>query len=144
MLSAYFGMSLDELAFNVKVEGYSFILYSAVPGLMVLKFSKGNITKVRLRHYTNNKGLKGIKNDMKIIPNDKNRIYSIKAKGKPLSSADFEQLYGVRKGRGRNYVEYDVDIDRVTYKKNSKTGQYEYIIKGDVELDTETTIFYKR
>ena len=60
---------------------------------------------IKLRHYTSNKGLDGIKNDMEIKAFDQNTVFAEKAKGKPLSGSDAAKKYGIgdgNKGNARN------------------------------------------
>ncbi|CAA0149419.1 RHS repeat-associated core domain-containing protein [Tenacibaculum maritimum] len=99
---------------------------------------------IKLRHYTSNKGLAGMKEDMVIKAYDQNTVFAEKAKGKPLSAADVSKKYGISKSSARNYVEFDVDADRVSVKKNPYTKAVEYKVKGDVQLDKKTTKFVKR
>ena len=99
---------------------------------------------IRLRHYTSNKGFKGIKETLKIIASDQNAVFAVKAKGKPLSMADAaEKLKISSPNHTRNYIDFDIDDSRVEFRKNN-LGVEEYKIKGDVELDPKTTKFVKR
>jgi len=43
----------------------------------------------------------------------------------------------------KNYIEFDKDDSRVEIRKND-LGVEEYKIKGDIELDNNTTKFVKR
>ena len=45
---------------------------------------------IRLRHYTSNKGLAGIKESMKIFAGDQNAVFAVRAKGKPLSMTKYD------------------------------------------------------
>ena len=96
----------------------------------------------RVRHYTNNKGLEGIKSSGKIIAKDNNRVYVEPAKKKPLSMKDAEDLYQLSKGKGRNYVEFDVDSSLLEWLDNPRYHKKELTIKGDVII--KNAKFFKR
>ena len=98
---------------------------------------------IRLRHYTSNKGLKGIQQDMVIKAGDQNAVFAVKAKGKALSMADAEAKFKINPGHGRNYVEFDIDDSKVEFRKND-LGVKEYKIKGDVDLKDANAKFVKR
>lgn len=98
---------------------------------------------IKLRHYTSNKGLDGIKNDMQIKAFDQNTIFAEKAKGKPLSASDASEKYGISKGSARNYLEFSVPTNNVIIVDNPLTKAREYTIKGNVILDNNTK-FVKR
>lgn len=99
---------------------------------------------VKLRHYTSNEGLKGIEADMKLKAYDQNKVFTDRAKGKPLSAADASEKFGIAKKDARNYVEFEVPESRITIEKNGTTGATERTIKGDIELNPKTTKFVKR
>ena len=44
---------------------------------------------------------------------------------------------------GSDYVEFEVDESRISIEKKPNTVAREYIIRGDVRLDSETTKFYQ-
>jgi type VI secretion system protein VasG len=98
---------------------------------------------IRLRHYTSNKGLSGIKESMTINAGDQNAVFAVKAKGKPLSMADAAEKFKVKENHTRNYIDFDIDDSRVEFRKNN-LGVEEYKIKGNVELDSKTTKFVSR
>ena len=98
---------------------------------------------IRLRHYTSNKGLQGIKESMVIKAGDQNAVFATRAKGKPLSKTDAAAKFKIKETHARNYIDFDIDDSRVEYRKNN-LGVEEYKIKGDIELDLETTDFVKR
>lgn len=119
-----------------------------VTGGLLAKTGSNQTTKaiketIELRHYTSNKGLEGIQSNMKIKAYDKNTVFAEKAKGKPLSAADAADKYGIKKSSARNYVQFEVESNKVNVIKNAQTGATEYVIKGDVELN-EKTKFIKR
>ncbi|WP_434779533.1 RHS repeat-associated core domain-containing protein [Neisseria sp. Ec49-e6-T10] len=98
---------------------------------------------IRLRHYTSNKGFEGIKQSMVIKAGDQNAVFATKAKGKPFSMADAADKFKIKQNHARNYIDFDIDENRVEFRKND-LGVEEYKIKGDVELDEKTTKFVKR
>jgi RHS repeat-associated protein len=118
-------------------------LYSFVADANI-QFDGLGLATITLRHYTSNAGLEGIKNDMKIVAYDQNTVFTERAKGKALSAADAADKYGIKKGSARNYIEFEVDADRVSVVKNKITGATEYTVKGDVDLSEKTTKFVKR
>ena len=73
---------------------------------------------IRLRHYTSNKGLQGIKKSMTIKAGDQNAVFAVKAKGKPLSMADAAKKYKISTpNHTRNYVDFDIDDSRIKFRK---------------------------
>ena len=118
-------------------------LYAGGVNPKAIKISKSPETE-KLRHYTSNKGLEGIKSDMEIVARDQNKVFADKAKGKPLSAADASDKFGISKSSARNYVEFFVEKDRVNVEKNPITGALERTIKGNIKLDPKTTNFVKR
>jgi len=98
---------------------------------------------IRLRHYTSNQGFAAIKESMKILAGDQNAVFAVRAKGKPLSIADAADKFKIKQNHARNYIDFDIDTNRVEFRKND-LGVEEYKIKGDVELDKKTTKFNKR
>jgi RHS repeat-associated protein len=97
---------------------------------------------MRIRHYTSNKGLNGIRDSGVIRASDQNKVFAEAARGKPLSPRDAEQAYGLKQGRGRNYIETDVSADRVQRVYNPLTRSYELQVVGDVHLQNAT--FHRR
>lgn len=98
---------------------------------------------IRLRHYTSNQGFAAIKESMKILAGDQNAVFAVRAKGKPLSMADAADKFKIKQNHARNYIDFDIDTNRVEFRKND-LGVEEYKIKGDIELDEKTTEFNKR
>lgn len=99
---------------------------------------------VRVRHFTNSKGLDGIELDKIIKASDQNRVFTVKAKGKPGSPRDIEEALGIKPGRGRNYIEFDANPNEYKIVKNSLTNAVEYVFDGDVNLTNRNTKFIKR
>jgi hypothetical protein len=73
---------------------------------------------------------------------DQNRVFAEPARRKPLSALEAEDTYGLKPGRGRNYIETDVPAENVTQRYNPLTGSMELVVKGDVQLQNPT--FQKR
>ncbi|TQV82651.1 hypothetical protein FKG94_07950 [Exilibacterium tricleocarpae] len=103
-----------------------------------------NIKKIRVRHFTNTKGLNGIKQDNIIIASDQNSVFTVKARGRPGSPADVEKALGIKPGRGRNFVEFDASPGEVRVETNRFTGATEIIFRGDVDLSDRNPNFFKR
>lgn len=97
---------------------------------------------VRVRHYTNRKGSKGIERDGVIMAKDNGRVYVEPAKRKPMNQTQVESNYQIGKGRGRDYVETDVHKDRLEWVDNPRYGTPELTVKGDVNLKNLT--FHRR
>jgi RHS repeat-associated protein len=98
---------------------------------------------VRIRHYTNTKGLEGIEKEGVIKASDKNRVFAESANKRPLPPRDAEKKYGIKRGRGQNYVETSVPENRVKRVKNPRTKSEELQIEGDLHLSDDAT-FHRR
>jgi len=99
---------------------------------------------VRLRHYTNKKGIDGIEESGEIIAKDQNKVFFESANKKPLNSVRAEDKYQIKDGHGRNYVETDVPESRVTTVHNSRTGSTEKVVEGNVQLRNPTFVRRKQ
>jgi hypothetical protein len=95
---------------------------------------------IRIRHYTNAKGLREITGSNVIKASDQNKVFAERASGKPLSPRDAEDKYGLKRGRGRHVIETDVPRERVNRVKNPRTKVYELQIDGDVPLDNASIV----
>jgi hypothetical protein len=112
-----------------------------VVGIATLGFAAGNEpATIRIRHYTNAKGLQGIAKENVILASDQNRVSAESARLDPLSQVQAETKYGLKPGRGRNFVETDVAKSQVSQRFNPMTGANELIIKGDLPLQNPTFI----
>lgn len=69
-----------------------------------------------------------------IEASDQGRVFAESASSRPLSSADAEAKYGLKQGRGRDYVETDVDASCIDPVYNALARANELTIKGDVPL----------
>ncbi|WP_259640950.1 HYD1 signature containing ADP-ribosyltransferase family protein, partial [Pseudomonas marginalis] len=103
-----------------------------------LPYSQGEI--VRVRHYTNRKGLNGIEQDGEILALDNNRVYVERARSKILSAADVQKRYQVDVSRGRDYVETDVPKHMLEEKRNPRYGSIELTIWGNLKLINPTFV----
>ena len=97
---------------------------------------------IRIRHYTNRKGLEGIEKSGVIMPGDKFTVFAESARKKPLAPRVAEAKYLLKPGHGRDYVETDVLSKRVSRVKNPKTKNYELRIVGPVQL--RNPVFVRR
>ncbi len=104
--------------------------------------SDSNTEVIRVRHYTNTKGLKGIQESGIIYARDNNRVYLELADKKPLSRIDAEELYQLGKGKGRNYIEFDINASQLEWIENPRYHTLELTVKGDVKI--ENAKFVKR
>lgn len=64
------------------------------------------------------------------------------ANKKPLSSQQAEEIYQIGRGKGRNYVEFDVDSSLLEWVENPRYHRMELTVKGDVKI--ENGKFFKR
>ncbi len=94
----------------------------------------------RVRHYTNRKGSKGIEADGTIKARDNNRVYVELASKKPLGQVEAGAKYQLGKGRGRDYVEFDVPTSKLEIVPNPRYGTPELTIKGDVATANPTFV----
>jgi hypothetical protein len=85
-------------------------------------------------HNRCNVGLKWIKESETIFPRDQGRVFAESAGRKPLSRVEAESTYGLARGRGRKFVETDVEKSRVGQRFNPETQAKELVIKGDVKF----------
>ncbi|MBK9576639.1 MAG: hypothetical protein IPO40_06170 [Fibrobacteres bacterium] len=122
--------------FNFEVEGVHNYLVGAL-GIAVHNSctqpeAGGGVTRVR--HYTNRKGLNGIKEDVVIRARDNNRVYLEPASKKPLSPLDAQEKFQLRPGKGRDYIETDVPNSSIEWVKNPRYGADELTVRGDLPL----------
>ncbi|MBK3461538.1 RHS repeat-associated core domain-containing protein [Pseudomonas haemolytica] len=90
---------------------------------------------VRVRHYTNRKGSKGIEKDGVILAQDNNRVYLEPAKNKILSPVDAQDKYQIEKSKGRDYIEMDVPESRLEWVKNPRYNVMELTVRGNLEIN---------
>jgi RHS repeat-associated protein len=89
---------------------------------------------VRIRHYTNAKGLRGIQASGVIKAYDGNMVFAESVNKPMLSPRDAEERYQLPRGHGRHVVETDVLLSRVNLVFNPRTQDFEIRIVGDVPL----------
>ncbi len=58
--------------------------------------------------------MKGIEADQVITASDQNRVFTVKAQGKPGSPRDVEEGLGIKRGRANHYVEFDAQPGEFT------------------------------
>ncbi|SDT78946.1 intein C-terminal splicing region/RHS repeat-associated core domain-containing protein [Actinoplanes derwentensis] len=90
---------------------------------------------IRMRHYTNSKGAAGIVSSKMIKASDQNKVFMVPAKGKPMSPSDAESTLGIRPGRGRKVLEFDIPASRVKSRHNSRMNITEWVVDGDVAVE---------
>jgi RHS repeat-associated protein len=112
-------------------------------GLAGSKHDDGAEATVRVRHFTNSKGVKGIENKGIITASDQNKVFTVKAQGKPGSPRDVEEALGIKRGRGNNYVEFDAKPGEFQTVKNARTGATETVFDGDVDLAGRNATFHR-
>jgi hypothetical protein len=122
-----------------KINAFESNPYNVVGGYggvkKVGKKAAEKVTKtIRVRHYTNSKGARSIREEGVIRASDQNKVFAERARGKPLSARDAERRYRIGRGRGNHIVETDVPADRVNRVYNPKTKTDELQIEGDVPL----------
>lgn len=94
----------------------------------------------RVRRYTNRKGSNAIEEEGVIRARDNNRVYVESANQKPLNQVEAESKYQIKQGRGRDYVETDVESSRLEWVKNPRYGTEELTVKGDVTLQNSSIV----
>jgi hypothetical protein len=89
---------------------------------------------IRLRHYTNTIGLRGIREENLIRAADQNRVFAERASARPLGVAQTALKYGLGPGRGRHYVEFDAEPDEFEQRYNELKRTYEICFLGSIDL----------
>jgi RHS repeat-associated protein len=105
-------------------------------------WSCGSTTRVR--HYTNRKGSNAIKQEGVIKARDNGRVYVEPANKKPLNQIKAEDKYGIKKDRGRDYIETDVPTEKLEWIKNPAYHTEELTIKGDIVLSKNAKIVQRK
>lgn len=90
--------------------------------------------RIALRHYTSTSGLASINQEITIRAGDRNRVFTVRARGNPLSQRDAERALGIKRGRGNTYVDFFASPSEFTIELNPLTGVTEYTIEDDVNL----------
>ena len=115
----------------------------AVVGLGLSKVPGGRALTEKVRHFTNNKGLEGIRESGLIKASDQNSVFTVKAKGKVGSARDIEQQLRIKKGRANNYIEFYANPSEFKVIRNPDTGAVERVFKGNVDLTGRNASFHK-
>ncbi|MFF7637302.1 RHS repeat-associated core domain-containing protein [Kitasatospora sp. NPDC008050] len=89
---------------------------------------------IRMRHYTNSAGKRGIMASGEVRASDQNKVFMVPAKGKPWSPTDAEAKLGIGRGRGRHVLEFDVPADRITKEYNPTMGIHEWTATGNLKV----------
>ncbi|WP_369303270.1 RHS repeat-associated core domain-containing protein, partial [Pseudomonas sp. N2-5-1-1] len=107
----------------------------ASDGEPTLPFNTSNQEKtVRVRHYTSRAGSKGIEKEGAILAQDSNRVYLESAKSKVLNPTEAQDKYHIKKNKGRDYIETDVEESRLELIKNPRYNSTELTVKGNLTL----------
>ena len=72
-----------------------------------------------------------------ISAKDNNRVYLELANKKALDQRAAEEKYQIGRGRGRDYIEFDVPAHLLEHIKNPRYSSIELTIKGRAELKTQ-------
>ncbi|MBC8106711.1 MAG: hypothetical protein H7Z14_08995 [Anaerolineae bacterium] len=89
---------------------------------------------IRVRHYTRVSSMRKIKDQLRIVARDQNKVFVEPASARKLSPADARKRYGLKPGKGRAYVEFDVESVLLETKRNARHEIDEYFIVGNVDL----------
>ncbi|MBT2472336.1 hypothetical protein J7E97_31935, partial [Streptomyces sp. ISL-66] len=93
------------------------------------------VEMVRMRHYTNSAGARGIVESKIMRARDQNKVFLLPAKGKLMAPKDAEPKLGIGRGRANKVVEFDVPANRVTKEYNKKFGFWEWTVIGDIAIE---------
>ncbi|WP_327254633.1 polymorphic toxin-type HINT domain-containing protein [Streptomyces sp. NBC_01244] len=93
------------------------------------------VEMVRMRHYTNSAGARGIVESKIMRARDQNKVFLLPAKGKLMAPKDAEPKLGIGMGRGSKVVEFDVPANRITKEYNKKFGFWEWVAVGDIAIE---------
>lgn len=88
----------------------------------------------RVRHYTRKSSKDKILADGVIEAKDQNKVFVELADGDPLGPREAEARYGLKRGKGNAYVEFEASDGEILSQTNARTGRTEYYLRGDVDL----------
>ncbi|NRT79274.1 hypothetical protein [Clostridium beijerinckii] len=88
---------------------------------------------LKTNHTYDLKGINGIEQDGSIIAKSNNRVYVEPANKKTLSQVEAETKYQLGRGKGRDYIEFDVHNSQLEWVDNPRYGTPELTIKGGIE-----------
>ncbi|MEO5326514.1 HYD1 signature containing ADP-ribosyltransferase family protein, partial [Mesorhizobium sp. CC13] len=97
---------------------------------------------IRLRHYTSKSSLEKILDSKKIIARDQNRVFATLAGSGKLSPRDVESKFGLQRGRGGAYIEFDTRRGEFTPRYNSDFGVTEWTHRGDFDITDRNYVGY--
>ena len=112
-----------------------------VPTLRMGNSVGSDVKRIRVRHYTNQGSLKKIQESETVLASDQDRVFSVRAKGKPMSPRDAEKKLGIKEGKGNAYVEFDARPSEFEVI-NRGNGVREYVFKGHVDLKSRNATFH--
>jgi hypothetical protein len=72
--------------------------------------------------------------EQRIVARDQNKVFVERAADRRLSAADAEIRYGLDDGKGRAFVEFDIEPVLLLWRKNPQLRVHEFFIVGDVDL----------
>jgi hypothetical protein len=115
---------------NFEVEGlHNYFVRAGAHWLLV-----HNDCFTRVRHYTSKASALKIMEEGKIKALDQNKVFVTLASKKPISLKEVEEVLGIKRGRGRATIDFDVPTERLERQFNHDMGQWEHVIRGDVDL----------
>ena len=89
---------------------------------------------IRVRHYTRVSSMRKILAEGVLRAKDQNRVFVERANDRRLSPTDARSKYGLGKGKGAAYVEFDLESERLQWRNNPQTRCIEGFVLGDVDL----------
>jgi RHS repeat-associated protein len=98
---------------------------------------------LRFRHYTSVARVGDIAAENKIKAKDQNKVFAELASKKPLSAREAEAKYGIQRGRGNAYVEFDAKPGEFEPRWNSIMSVEEWTHTGDVNLQDRNPAFLR-
>ncbi len=90
----------------------------------------GGEPPIRLRHFTNALGFRGIQESRAIRPRDQNSVFAVRAQGPPGSPREVEARLRIGIGRGHYYVDFDARRGEYEVVRNPRTQVTEYVFRG--------------
>lgn len=115
----------------------------AIKTLRLPKAVGADVKLVRLRHYTRKSSIKSIKSDNLLRASDRNGVFATSARKKPMSAQDARAKLRIKGGKGGAHVEFDASPMEYTVETIQKTGEREYILRGNVDLSGRNPTFHK-
>ena len=147
MVSGKDPVTSEQVSKTVAVAGFA---GSVIPGGKYLikivtcggKYIKGSRA---FRHYTSRKGSNAIAKQGVIEANEQNTVYAVRTRERVWSRADAEDTLGLKQGRGRDYVEFELPKGiRAEEAYNPVIQRKEWKISGDIRLDPKRAVVVQR